>query len=80
MGCKLVKFPQFEFREIYGRAYGLLENFQLQPCAIWALLWINMAENRNYPVIFGGSLPCRISVKSVEMFKGHMEKSIYGPI
>jgi hypothetical protein len=30
-------------------------------------IYSNMAENRNYPVISGGSLPYRISTKSIEI-------------
>jgi hypothetical protein len=37
-----------------------------------------MSESHNFPTTFGGTLPHRISRKSVVLFKGYMEKSIYG--
>jgi hypothetical protein len=40
-----------------------------------------MAENKEFPTIFGGSLPCDIVTIqiSVQLFVGHKAKSVYDP-
>jgi hypothetical protein len=43
-----------------------------------ALLWINIAENRNYQTILTESLSYRISTIPVKRFIGYMEKAIHG--
>jgi hypothetical protein len=39
-----------------------------------------VAENQNFPASFDGSLPYKISVKSMKECMGYMEKAIHGLI
>jgi hypothetical protein len=48
-----VKTPISNLNKIDGRIYTILKKMHLCPYANWALLWINMAENLNYPITYG---------------------------
>jgi hypothetical protein len=44
-----------------------------------AVLLISIIEIRNFPTTFDERLPYRISTKSVKLFMGYMDRSIYDP-
>jgi hypothetical protein len=52
--------------------------FHLWPCANYASLSTNVAENWNCPVMSDGNLPYRISTVSAKLFMGYMEMNIHG--
>jgi hypothetical protein len=62
---------------VYGRVYGLHGKFGLRPYGHYALLWINIIENRNCLTSFSRNFSYRISTKSAKRFMRYMENSIY---
>jgi hypothetical protein len=65
---------------LYLTVYGGTWKIQFMVLCKLALLWINIAENRNCPTNFGGHFLHRISLQSAERFMEYRGKSIYGLI
>jgi hypothetical protein len=40
-------------QNLWKDLWNIFKKSHLWPYVKWALLWINMAENRNYPITYG---------------------------